>query len=637
MKRFILTLFCFACITAGFAQSFEDELNALADAEMKSGIKLKELQVNPNTANYDVTYHRLEFEVNPFEYFITGSVTTHFTALEDMADITFDFNSQLTVSSVTQNEANLTFTQSGDELIITFPATVNEGEEGVVTINYSGQPGFDEGAFSISGHNGNPVLWTLSEPYGAKDWWPCKQDLNDKIDSIDVFITAPQQYVSVSNGLEQSQELDGEGSRTTHYRHEYPIPAYLIAIAVSNYSIYTQQAGTAPNTFPIVNYIYPENLESAQQELAVTLPIMDFYEDMFEAYPFHEEKYGHAQCNINGGMEHTTVSFMTGFNRNLIAHELAHQWFGNKVTCGSWSDIWLNEGFATYLSGLVIEHLDGEFNFINWKAERIISITSAPGGSVYVPENQLNDVGRIFSSRLSYNKGAMVVHMLRYKLGDEDFYQGVRNYLADENLAFDYAVTPDLQNHLEAASGMDLTEFFNDWVYNEGYPSYTVSVEDLGGGQVEITLSQTQSHPSVSYFEMPVTVRLLSAGGETFDVVLENTFNNQEFTVNVPFVAAGAQVDPKKDIICANSAFLDTVRFNLSGVKLYPNPVKDILKAQLPENVVVQKAVFYNVLGKKEMEATAEAQWDVSSLPSGLHFIKLITSAGAATFKFIKE
>ena len=626
MKKIILPFLCLLYVCTAFSQSFEEDLNTLADAEMKSAMILKDLQVNPNTANYDITYHKLEFEVDPTEYFITGKVTTAFTALENMEDITFDFNSQLTVSSVTQGEASLTFSQVGNELIIDLPTTINSGGSSTITITYSGVPGFDEEAFTIATHSGSPVLWTLSEPYGAKDWWPCKQDLNDKIESIDVFITAPQQYVSVANGVEQSQELDGEGYRTTHFHHSYPIPAYLVAIAVSNYSIFTQQAGTAPNNFPIVNYIYPENLEWAQQELAVTPPIMDLFEELFEIYPFYEEKYGHAQCNFSGGMEHTTVSFMGNFNRNIIAHELAHQWFGDKVTCGSWSDIWLNEGFATYLSGLVVEHFDGDFGFINWKAGRIISITSAPDGSVYIPESQLNDSGRIFNGRLSYNKGAMVLHMLRYVMGDEDFFQGVKNYLADENLAYAYALTPDLQAHLEAVSGTNLTEFFNDWVYGEGYPTYSVTAEDLGGGQAKIIISQTQSHPSVTYFEMPVTVRLTGEGNETFDAVLDNTTNGQEFVIEVPFIVTGAEVDPERDIICANSAFLNTRQFDLQAVKIYPNPVKDILKIQLPENAEVQKAVVYNMLGSKEMEFATGRQWDLSSLSAGVYFIRLVTN-----------
>src|SRR5690606_12032577 len=340
----------------------------------------------------------------------------------NLNSIVFDLADTMNVSQVLKNGNPLTFSHSGDELTINFPQPILESTLDSLTIYYSGIPDDPEDSFTTHTHNGVPALFTLSQPYGAKEWWPCKQDLNDKIDSIDVVIKAPSIYTAVSNGVQQSIELDGLGNKITHFKHNYPIPAYLVAIAVTNYQTFTQLAGTAPNTFPIINYFYPENFNTASTQVAVTLPIMDLFEEKFGTYPYANEKYGHAQFGWGGGMEHTTVSFMGGFSRNLIAHELAHQWFGNKVTCGSWSDIWLNEGFAEYLSGLVIENLDGESSFVNWKANKKIIITSQPAGSVYVPEAEALNVSRIFSSRLSYNKGAMVVHMLRYLLGDAAFF-----------------------------------------------------------------------------------------------------------------------------------------------------------------------------------------------------------------------
>jgi len=621
------------------AQIRETTFEEIVEAEMKSAANISHVVTNINTSNYDVNYHKLEFTVDPAIYFINGSVTTKFTALENMSTITFDLTSQLNVSSVTQNNTALTFTQSENELVITFPSTIAAGQQGEVKINYSGMPGFENESFTISDHDGVPILSTLSEPYGAMEWWPCKQDLNDKIESIDVFITTPAQYISVSNGLEISQNTNGNGTKTTHFHHGYPIPAYLIAIAVTNYAVFTQQAGSGENTFPIVNYVYPEDLATAQNFLAVTPSIMTLFEQLFEPYPFHEEKYGHAQWNVGGGMEHTTVSFMGGFGRELVAHELAHQWFGDKVTCGSWKDIWLNEGFATYLSGLVVEHQDGLADFIAWKDWRIENITSQPGGSVYLNDSDTLDINRIFSSRLSYNKGAMVVHMLRFKLGDGLFYQGIRNYLADPNLAYDYAHTTDLQSHLEAVSGTDLDEFFNDWVYNQGYPTYIVEIDHPEMYQVSIRINQEQSHPSVSFFEMPVPVRLLGAAGEVYEVVLDNTTNNQEFTLPIWFQATQAFVDQHKHIISASNVVnLSSGQFNrLASLKLYPNPASRQLTLDLPDIITLEKATFHNILGQKVMETTSATTWDVAKLAAGVHFVTLVTSEGTTQLKFIKE
>ncbi|RZJ30020.1 MAG: M1 family peptidase, partial [Flavobacterium sp.] len=431
---YLLLLLC--VISPVFAQNAE--ISRIAESEMKTASALMEMAVNPHTANYDVTYQKLEFTVNPNFYNITGKVTTTFKALANMSTVTFDMSNQLTVSSVKSGTATLSFVQnSSDELVITLPSTLATGATGIVEINYSGQPDNSQDAFVRSTHNGQPIIWTLSEPYGARDWWPCKQDLNDKVDSIDVFITAPSQYVSVSNGLQVGTTTSGT-SKTTHYHHGFPIAAYLVAIAVSNYSVFTVQAGTAPNQFPVINYVYPEDLSDAQSEISQTADIMDVYETLFETYPFSAEKYGHCQFGGGGGMEHQTVSFMDGFDRQLIAHELGHQWFGDKVTCGSWKDIWLNEGFATYLAALIYENLDGIDTFITWKANVIDYITSQSGGAVYLTDTETNDVNRIFSSRLTYDKGAMVLEMLRWKLGDANFFQGVREYLDDPALAYKY-------------------------------------------------------------------------------------------------------------------------------------------------------------------------------------------------------
>jgi aminopeptidase N len=520
------------------------------------------------------------------------------------------------------------------------PSPQQIGTSATLIINYSGIPpvnGFE--SFASETHNGTPVLWTLSEPYGARDWWPCKQDLNDKIDAIDVYITAPSQYVSVSNGVEPEAPIVIGANKTTHFHHGYPIPAYLIAIAVTNYSVYNQTAGTAPNTFPIINYIYPESLASVETQLAQTPLIMDLFESLFEIYPFHNEKYGHAQFGWGGGMEHTTVSFMGNFNRGLIAHEMAHQWFGDKITCGTWKDIWLNEGFATYVAALVIENFDGASAFITEKGSMINNITSSPNGAVYLTDAQALDVNRIFSGRLTYNKGAMVLNMLRFKMGDALFFQGVKNYLADTNLAFKYAITSDLQSHLEAVYGSSLTEFFSDWIYNQGYPIYNITAQNLTGGQVKFVVNQTQSNASVSYFEMPVPVRVFGAGGEEMDLVLNNTANGQIFIENVPFAITSLTFDPENNIISKNSVVtLGGNDFDFdSSVLLYPNPVSNLVSIDFSNNEFVTNATFFNSIGQKIKETTTQKTWDVSSFESGIYFIRVATLEGTKQFKFIKK
>ena len=642
--KFPLIFVLYLSFIGVFAQNTITEKHSIVNSEKQAASRLMNLTVNPNTLNYDVTYHKLEFTVDPAIYFITGQVTTTYTALtNNMSSVTFDMANEMTVTSVTKNGVPLAFSESGNnELIIALPSPQLIGTSATVKINYSGVPpvnGF--ASFAAELHNGTPVLWTLSEPYGARDWWPCKQDLNDKIDSIDVYITAPSQYISVSNGLEVTQVTTGN-SKTTHFHHNYPIPAYLICMAVTNYDVYTQlpSAATPKVTFPIVNYIYPEtNSLSVQNQLAQTPLILDYFSTLFEPYPYSNEKYGHAQFGWGGGMEHTTVSFMQNFSRGLIAHEMAHQWFGDKITCGTWKDIWLNEGFATYLASLVIEHFDGQAAFISDKSSMINNITSTPNGAVYLTDAQALNVNRIFSGQFSYNKGAMVLNMLRFKLGDAIFFQGIKNYLTDVNLAYKYAITSNLQTHLEAVYGSSLTEFFNDWIYNQGYPKYAITVQNIATGQAKITVNQTTTDTSVPFFEMPVPIRLTGADGVSQDFVVNNTVNGEQFTVSVPFSVTGVLFDPKKDIISKSStATMAIADFNFDqSIQLYPNPSSNALSVDLPDGVEIESAIFYSVLGQKILEIKSDKNWDISSFASGIHFLSLQTNKGTKQFKFIKE
>jgi aminopeptidase N len=644
MKQFLGCLLLVSVLQIN-AQDYEETLNAIRVSEAKTAYRQMMRSSNLNTGNYDVKYHRLELDVDPSQAQISGDITTYFEAKEAMTEITFDLADNMTVSQVLQRGNSLAYAQNtDDELVITLPITQNQGVLDSLTISYSGNPissGF--GSFEQTTHAGDPIIWTLSEPYGAKGWWPCKQDLIDKIDSIDVHITTPEfnpsneAYVAVSNGLEISQSVTNS-ERVTHFKHGHPIPAYLIAIAVTNYEIYSHQVPNNGNPFDIINYVYPESLVSAQASTEVTVDIMNIFTDLFEEYPFSDEKYGHAQFGWGGGMEHTTVSFMGSFSRGLIAHELAHQWFGNKITCGSWKDIWLNEGFATYLSGLVIENLDGEASFKAWRQQKVNNITSQPSGAVYLTDQDTTSVNRIFSGRLSYNKGAMVLHMLRQKLGDTDFYQGLQDYLDTPDLAFDYAKTQDFNDVMEASTGENLDEFFNDWIYNQGYPSYNVNWNQ-NGNQLKLTVSQTQSHNSVSFFEAGVPIRVVGTLGETLNVVLNNTTNNEQFFETVNFTIQDVIFDPDIHLISKNnSVVLSTDEFNFNtDIIVYPSPTTSVVNILKPDGLDIQNIKVYNSLGQLLLQSSWTPQLNLNTLASGLLFVQFHTEDKIINKRVIKN
>src|SRR5690554_4421766 len=622
-----------------FAQTIPDVSFDYRFHEQQAAEKRLAFLPNPNTLNYDLTYQKLELDVNPAQYFIGGRVTTQFIPNEDMQSIVFDLSHQLQVTEVLQENQPLAFSQADNELTIQLAATVISGTQGEVQITYSGIPPTDNEAFTQSQHAGTPIIWTLSEPFGARDWWPCKQSLNDKIDSMDIYLKTPADMVAVANGMEQSQITHDDGTKTTHFKHRYPIPAYLVAIAVTNYEIFEQTAGTAPYTFPIINYLYPETYQSAVSQLAVTLPIMDIFEELFGTYPFHTEKYGHAQFGWGGGMEHTTVSFMGGFSRHLIAHELAHHWFGNKVTCGSWKDIWINEGFAEYMAGLVVEHLDGEEAFINWKKGKVERVTSQSDGNLYLSDAQALDSNRIFNGRITYDKGSMVVHMLRYVLGDEVFYEAMRNFLDDPGIAYDYAVTPQVQQHLEAVSGKDLTEFFNDWIYGEGYPSYQVNAETLSATHTRILLSQTTSHESVPFFEMPVTMQFIGEDHQSEIVVLNHTQNHQGFIVETGIgTVKEIIINPFNDIICKDNQVHLTEGEKLKNdeIIVFPNPASTSFQVIFPENIADYSMCLYDVKGRL-VARDIENPHTVEHLLEGMYILSIETPEKTYHKKVLKN
>ena len=629
-----------------FSQFVEKPFEDMVHSERAAALKRMLSQPLANTGNYDVKFHRISLSPSMTTRHLSGEVTTYFEPIQNLGHIEFDFTDQMTVSSVFWHNQNLNFTQNNDVLNITFPQNLASGVLDSVKISYNGNvPAAGLGAYTVTTHNGKPVVWTLSEPYGAKEWWPCKQDLIDKVDSVEVVLQYPKtvngdEMIGVSNGLIVSEEIltDSETNiqnKITVWKHRYPIAAYLVAFAITNYTKFSQTAGVFQN-FPIDNYVYPEDLANAQAESSNFLPVMNYFENTFGHYPFHNEKYGQIQFGWGGGMEHQTATFVVNYSRPLIAHELAHQWFGDAVTCGSWHDIWLNEGFATYSEALTREALNGQ-NFIdNWKQQATSFITSELGGAVYVEDT--TRISRIFDSRLSYRKGAMALNMLRLKVGDQHFFQGIRQYVIDKS--FQYVKTTDFRTVMETESGLDLQEFFNDWIFGEGYPTYQININKIGNGQYDVEVSQTTSHPSVSFFEMPLPFTFSDNNGHTFDIILDNTTNAQHFTVDIGFDVTQVDFDPHFDIVKGPTQLNTALRIGedvLSQIKIFPNPVKSFFSVEANEQNL-QKVSIFTSDGKlvKTLENHFN-QIEVNDLAKGIYFVEIKTDKGTITQRMIKS
>lgn len=591
---------------------------------------------------YDLKYHRFNWTVDPAVNAISGSVTSYFIAIQNnLTQIDFSLEVGMWVDSVKYHGNPAMSVHVTDVVSITgFPA-IPAGTLDSITVYYHGSPSLAPGSFGsfvtdTHGSGNTPVLWTLSEPYGAYEWWPCKNDLSDKIDSIDVYVTHPSGYHAASNGLLISETTVGPNV-IAHWKHRYPIAAYLIAIAVTDYSIYTNNFTLSQGSLPVLNYVFPEDLSVAQFSTPTLEPVMQFYDSLIAPYPYMSEKYGHAQFGWGGGMEHQTMTFIVNFGYELMAHELLHQWFGDAVTCGSWHDIWLNEGFATYFTALNYERFFPNQYWMPWKQQAVNYITTEPDGSVYVYDT--TDVGRVFSSRLSYYKGAYLLHMLRWVVGDSAFFNGIRNYYNDPSFKYGYAKSTDFIAKMETASGMNLTEFFADWLYGEGYPSYQTQISYLPGDTVSVVINQTQSHSSVSFFEMPVPITFWKNGVDT-TLIFNNTFSGQEFRFAYSAYPDSVRFDPTLWILSTNNSLLLSVGEQIAPeVSLYPNPVSDKLTiscGSVNANLILS---VYDSRGALIIRSgfTGDEVLDVAALVPGLYRVAIEGDDWSYSGSFVKE
>ncbi len=592
--------------------------------------------------NYDVKYYRCEWEVNPSVRYINGKVTIYFIITLATNNIQLDLMNPLVVDSVKQRNVLLVKQHNTNVLTVNFPLTINTGALDSVTVFYQGVPpntGF--GSFIQDQHAGIPVMWSLSEPYGSRDWWPCKNGLDDKADSIDIVVTAPAQYKTAANGILQTEILTaGNTKKITHWKHRYPIASYLMCFAVTNYVVFNNTVQLGSVTLPMQTYCYPESLTSFQNGTQNVLDAMQLFHNNFGDYPFIKEKYGHVQFGWGGGMEHQTATFIVSVNESLIAHELAHQWFGDKITCASWEDIWLNEGFATYLAAIYMEN-KYPANTINSRKGVINNITSAPGGSVWVDDT--TSVGRIFSGRLSYNKGSYLLYMLRWKLGDAVFLNALRQYQKDPKLAYGFANTDDLKRNLEQVSGQNLSEFFKDWFKGQGYPSYNVQWSQIGSSYVKIKMNQTTSHTSVDFFELPVALKFKNATQEK-TIVVDNKINGETFMRNIGFIADTVLIDPEYWLVTKNnvSVKVPDASTGQNIIEVFPNPIQDHFTIYMHKMTATTANInLYNAAGQlvytKNINLVNGSEYlEVPSqhLSKGAYYLRINTGDG---FKYVKK
>lgn len=642
----LLRLFLFtSLIFSPFAFVFGQSPSNIEELELAARKGYFSIEQSPAGENFDVKHYRCEWYIDPRVRAIRGKVRTTFKTTKDTTSfLLFDFYNGLLVDSVVFRGQKRQSEFQGTNLFrIKLGQILPIHTTDSVSVYYHGIPnnsGF--GSFNKENHGTTPIVWTMSCPYGSRDWWPNKQDLTDKCDSIDLIISTPQQYRAAGNGLLVA-EWQTDSIKTYYWKHKYPIASYLIATAVTNYMAYTQYvhlpSQALGDSLPVVNFVYPESFNGAQTNTKNVLKVLSFYDSLLAPYPFRKEKYGHAQFGWGGGMEHQTMSFMTDFSFSLQAHELAHQWFGNYITCRSWRDVWLNEGFATYMTGLS-EKRFGVTNFQSFLNSTQTSVKSVASGSVWVSDT--NNLNRIFDSRLTYKKGAMILHTLRWVVGETAFWTGIRNYLSDNQLAYGFANSQQFFHHMEQSSGLNLSGFMADWFTGQGYPSYQVLLTK-NGTDMELKLNQTSSHPSVPFFDLKVPIRFSALNQDT-TLIFQHDSSGQVFNFSLNFSPTSIVFDPDKWIIAKNTVQILTDNQELiPGQQKFwagPNPFKEILSLVNDSQQNIELTI-HNAMGQAVWESSLMPGLDQSinlnHLKAGFYTLTYSVGRQRFTQKLVKE
>lgn len=600
MKK-LLTLFLIGtCAFSTFAQKENSHQCSKRNRYSNGTQKSNSLTVSQiaQTEKYDVHFYSLNIAMNNLVTTVAGTAEIHATAKVPLDSALFELFSSFTISQIRVNGTPVTYSRIASAIKV--PVNATTGQAFQIAVDYNGTPptavtnplGGSGMTNASSPSWGNQVTWSLSEPFSAYEWWPCKQSLTDKADSVAVKVTVPSNCKAGSNGILENVVDLGNGTTRYEWKHRHPIDYYLISVAVAKYveyNVYANPTG-APSPILIQNYIYdnPATLPNFQAEIDETVDFIELFSDLFGLYPFADEKYGHCMAPLSGGMEHQTMTTQGFFEKSLTAHELGHQWWGDNVTCASWADIWVNEGFASYSDFLMIENLyPAEKN--QYMLDVHNSVMDQPDGSVYVLDS-LNE-GRIFSGRLTYDKGSAIVHTMRFMLNnDTQFFQALKNY----QIEFKDSVAKglDVKEALENVSGLDLTNMFNEWYFGEGYPTYSGRWNAIGNDLL-IEISHTTSMPAVTpTFTNPIEMRFTRSGMSDTIIRFDITDNVDQFYIpNVGVVTNLATVDPNNWIVNKVGTKVYDPNFVLgiqsndpqSLVSIYPNPTNDFVKIDLPK------------------------------------------------------
>ncbi|HEX2933827.1 MAG TPA: M1 family aminopeptidase [Bacteroidales bacterium] len=597
--------------------------------------------------DYDVTHYLIDVKVNDTSKYISGhtTITSKITATA-LDSFYCELISELTVDSVFAGNAKSQFTRNKGIVKIKLDRSYAAGDKLSVTIFYKGVAPKSSFLSSFSQRRDEtwniPVTWTLSEPFGASQWFACKQYLPDKADSAQINITVPANRKAGSNGLLVRTIPVGNNQVRYEWKTNYPTAYYLLSFTVADYQEYNFYARVnAQDSVLVQNYIYnrPDYLKNNKEDIDRTADFIHFYSRVFGDYPFKKEKYGHCVGPIGGGMEHQTMTTLQNFGYNLVSHELAHQWFGDYVTCENWQDIWLNEGFASYAEYLALDSLESHVAAIAWMNEAH-SYAFLSNGSVYIPLSDAGDESRIFSYYTTYKKGAAIIHALRYEMNDDPlFFSILRTYLT--RFAFRSATAKDFIDVVNELSGADYNCFFEQWYYRKGYPVYDVSWSQ-SGDSVFLASVQSPIIPEAGFFKMHYDLRFVFSNGDTTIRVLQDAAK-KTFSFKFGKTITDIKVNPERNALMKGgnaTQVTDLPSFD-TFLNVQPNPFREEFKIQFtaePVSDAIIKIVgldgreIKSIKGRKRREIRVDSEeWN-----SGVYVLYVLCDGKKYVRKLIK-
>lgn len=616
-------------------------MDTFRQLEMKNWneARLQARQVRGDS-NIDVKFYHLYIEIATDSAYISGSVSCRFTpTVNNLSQITLDLNRALTVSSI--SGAATSFFQTGDSLTVNLDDNYNPCDLIDIRIYYAGIPVLAGGykGLRYENHGDNePIIATLSTPYLAHYWYPCKDGPDDKADSVYLDITIRQQNLNgipmkaISNGVLDLVSYSGN-KKTYHWQHRYPIVPYYVMVAISNYQQFSDEfVSEAGDTLPLIYYAFNEDLQEQQQGVEELPEAMGFFSEKYGDYPFFDEKYGMTQLGFYGAIENQTNTITNSMETSWFmtsVHELAHMWFGDMITCKTWNHAWLNEGFATYSEALWVENQSGEMAYQNYMS----NLEYFLDGSIYLENAQ--DTFGIFTA-IIYNKGAWALHMLRNVVGDSLFFASMNNYALDTNFRFKNAVTQDFQEVVETTCELDLDYFFEEWIYGEYYPYYNYNFIQNGDGKLYVSLYQKQQdihEEAYPVFTMPVDLTIIFNGHPDTTVTVWNNEQWQEFEFDFPNKTVDfVNIDENRKILKA-SVYDPGIPVGIgqslinNDVLVYPNPFNNTLTIQLNGQQETQYQIsIFGVSGKllrKQKLDENTTHFGTATLPKGIYLYNI--------------